>query len=63
MRLQDPEFCESGCPLCTNARKGRWWARVIQKLELLITFGRGCPAGHARRKKYGVKPDQSLPES
>ena len=57
MRLNDPEFCESRCPVCTNARKGRVWARFIQKIELALTRGAGCPSGRARREKYGVAPD------
>jgi hypothetical protein len=33
---------------------------LVQKIEMAITFG-GCPAGKARMKKYGVKPDEDLP--
>lgn len=60
MNLRDPDFCESRCPICTNARKGNSLARIVQRIEMLMTFG-GCPAGKARRKKYGVGPDESLP--
>ena len=60
MNLHDPDFCESRCPVCTNARKGKWLARILQKIEMAVTFG-GCPAGRARRAKYGVGPDQDLP--
>jgi hypothetical protein len=55
-----PEFCESRCPICTRARQGRRLARVLQKLEMLLTGG-ACPWGRARQKRYGVRPDQSLP--
>lgn len=60
MSPSDPEFCESRCPVCTNARKGNRLAKVIQKIEMCLTFG-GCPAGRARKKKYGVDPSQELP--
>jgi len=60
MNLTDPDFCESHCPICTNARKGNALAVIVQKIEMAITFG-GCPSGRARRKKYGVKPNESLP--
>ena len=60
MSPSDPDFCESRCPVCTNARKGHRLARLIQKMEMAITFG-GCPAGRARRRKYGVGPDETLP--
>lgn len=55
----DAEFCESKCPVCTRARKGNPLAKLLVKIEMLITFG-GCPAGRARRKKYGVAPDETL---
>lgn len=58
----DPQFCESRCPICTRARKGNRIAKFFQSIELLVTFG-GCPWGRARRKKYGVAPDQSVPEN
>ena len=60
MNLKDPDFCESRCPLCTRARNGNPLARFFQKIEMLVTFG-GCPAGRARRKKHGVRPDEALP--
>jgi hypothetical protein len=53
----DPEFCEQKCPICTRARDGARWARFLQRIELLLTFG-GCPWGRARQKKYGVRPDE-----
>ena len=61
MNLKDPDFCELHCPVCTNARKGHGLARILQKLEMLVTFG-GCPSGRARRKKYGVAPDEVIPQ-
>ena len=57
MKLTDAEFCESHCPVCTNARKGNKIAVFLQKLEMTLTGG-GCPAGRARQKKYGVKPNE-----
>ena len=59
--LFSPEYCERGCPICTRARRGVGWARFLQKIELIFTFG-GCPWGRARQKKYGVKPSESLPD-
>lgn len=56
----DPDYCEKGCPVCTRARKGSGWARFLQKVESFVTFG-GCPWGRARHRKYGVKPEESLP--
>ncbi len=53
----DPDYCEIGCPICTNARKGNKIAQFIQKIEMLLTSG-GCWWGRAREKKYGVKPNQ-----
>jgi len=58
----DPDFCESKCPICTRARRGVVWARWLQRIELLLTFG-GCPWGRARARRYGVPPDQPRPES
>jgi len=55
------EFCEKQCPVCTRARKGNKLARLIQKIELKLTGG-GCPAGRARRAKYGVAPDEAVAE-
>ena len=57
MKLTDAEFCESHCPVCTNARKGNKIAGFLQKLEMALTGG-GCPAGRARQKNYGVKPNE-----
>ena len=57
MKLTDAEFCESHCPVCTNARKGNKIAAFLQKIEMTLTGG-GCPAGRAREKKYGVKPNE-----
>lgn len=56
----DPEFCESRCPVCTRARRGSRLARLLQKIEMVVTFG-GCPWGRARERKYGVKPSEQLP--
>jgi hypothetical protein len=61
MNLKDPDFCESHCPVCTNARKGHWLARIIQKIEMAVTFG-GCPSGRARKEKYGVGPNEAIPQ-
>jgi hypothetical protein len=55
----DPDFCEKRCPVCTRARKGNRLARIVQRLETLLTLG-GCPWGRARQKKYGVKPSEPL---
>ncbi len=60
MNLKDPDFCELHCPVCTKARKGNPLARVFQKIEMLITLG-GCPSGRARKRTYGVRPDESIP--
>ena len=35
----DPDFCEKRCPVCTRARKGNRLARILQRLETLLTFG------------------------
>ncbi len=59
-KIFDPEFCESCCPICTRARKGNTIAKILQSVEMLVTFG-GCPWGRARRKKYGVRPNEPLP--
>ena len=56
----DADFCENKCPICTRARQGVWWARALQAVELLVTFG-GCPAGRDRRRKYGVRPNEPRP--
>jgi tetratricopeptide (TPR) repeat protein len=58
--MGDPEYCESQCPICTRARQGNRLARFLQTIELLVTFG-GCSHGRARRKKYGVRPNEPLP--
>jgi hypothetical protein len=55
-----PEFCERYCPVCTRARKGQRLAAMLQRVEMTVTFG-GCPWGRARWRKYGVRPDESLP--
>lgn len=60
MKLTDPDYCESHCPICTNARKGNPFAVIVQRLEMALTFG-GCPSGRARKKKYGVKPNEPRP--
>lgn len=60
LHLNDPDYCESGCPVCTNARKGNRLAKFIQAIEMILTCG-GCWWGRAREKKYGVKPEESLP--
>jgi hypothetical protein len=56
----DPDFCEKRGPICTRARRGSRWAKILQAIEMVITFG-GCPWGRARQRKYGVKPNESLP--
>jgi hypothetical protein len=61
MALFSPEFCEKHCPVCTRARKGNRLARMIQTVEMVVTFG-GCPWGRARRRKYGVGPEEAVPE-
>jgi len=58
--MLDPEFCEKRCPICTRAREGNRFAKFLQFIEMLITFG-GCPWGRARQRKYGVKPNEPLP--
>jgi hypothetical protein len=60
LHLNDPDFCEYGCPLCVPARKGNKIAKFIQKIENTITFG-GCWWGRARKRTYGVNPDQPIP--
>lgn len=60
MKRLDAEFCETRCPVCTRARKGNLFAKVLQKMEMVLTFG-GCPAGRARKKKYGVRPNEAIP--
>jgi hypothetical protein len=58
--MGDLEYCESKCPICTRARGGNRFARFLQRIELVVTFG-GCPHGRARQRKYGVKPDKPIP--
>jgi len=58
----DPEFCERRCPICTGARRGNRLAKALQSVELLLTGG-GCPWGRARARRYGVQPDQPVPDS
>jgi hypothetical protein len=35
----DPDYCEKRCPVCTRARKGNRFARFLQAIETVITFG------------------------
>lgn len=58
--LNDPDYCEFGCPVCRSARKGNPLAVLLQTLESVLTFG-GCWWGRARKRKYGVKPSEPLP--
>jgi len=60
LHLNDPDYCEFGCPICVNARKGNKTAKFLQSVEMFLTFG-GCWWGRAREKKYGVKPDEPIP--
>jgi len=59
---KDPDYCEYGCPVCRAARRGNRLAKLLQSIELAVTFG-GCCWGRARERKYGVKPNESLPEN
>lgn len=59
--MLDAEFCETKCPVCTRARDGKPFAVFLQKIEMALTGG-GCPAGRARREKYGVKPNEKIPD-
>ncbi len=59
--LFDPDYCERRCPICTRARKGNRFAKFLQTIELIFTLG-GCPWGRARRRKYGVRPSEPIPE-
>ena len=54
------DFCEKRCPICTRARQGKRWAKFLQTIEVLVTFG-GCPWGRARRREYGVEPNEPFP--
>ena len=56
----NPDFCEKQCPICTRARKGNPIAKVVQTIEMFLTFGR-CPWGRARQQKHGVRPNEPLP--
>ena len=58
--MLDAEFCESKCPICTRAREGKPFWVFLQKIEMFLTGG-GCPAGRDRQKKYGVKPNEKIP--
>jgi len=58
--MGDPEYCENKCPICTKARQGHRLARILQAVEMTLTLG-GCPHGRARRRKYGVRPNEPLP--
>jgi hypothetical protein len=60
MPLFDPDYCENRCPICTKARKGHRVAKILQRIESIVTFG-GCPWCRARQRKYGVRPDEPLP--
>ncbi len=57
--MLDPDFCEDQCPVCTRARAGNRLARILQSVEMVVTFG-GCPWGRARQREYGVKPWEPL---
>jgi hypothetical protein len=59
LHLNDPDFCEIGCPICVRARKGNKVAKFFQKIESTVTFG-GCWWGRARKRKYGVNPNESI---
>jgi hypothetical protein len=61
MPIFDPDYCENRCPVCTKARKGDRIAKILQRIERVVTFG-GCPWCRAREKKYGVRPDEPLPD-
>ncbi len=54
------EFCERICPVCTRARAGHRFARLLHAVEMRLTFG-GCPWGRARQREYGVRPEQPIP--
>jgi hypothetical protein len=55
----DPDYCEYGCPVCRGARRGNPIAKFLQAIEMALTGG-GCWWGRARRRKYGVKPNEPL---
>jgi hypothetical protein len=56
----EPDLCESRYPIWTRARTGNRFARVLQTIEMIVTFG-GCPCGRGREEKYGVKPNERVP--
>ncbi len=58
--LNDPDYCEFGCPICRAAREGNTLCKFLQGIELIVTFG-GCWWGRARKRKYGVSPNESVP--
>jgi hypothetical protein len=60
MPIFDPDYCEHRCPICTRARKGNRIAKILQCIETMVTFG-SCPWGRARQRRYGVRPDEPLP--
>lgn len=60
LHLNDPDYCEYGCPICRNARAGNRIAKIAQSVERTVTFG-GCWWGRARQRKYGVPPDKPIP--
>ncbi len=39
MKLTDADFCESHCPVCTNARKGNKIAAILQRGWLTHSSG------------------------
>ena len=50
--LDDPEYCEYGCPVCTRAKKGFAWAVAAQKAEMALTLGGwSLRVGHAVANK------------
>ena len=58
----DPDFCETKRPIRARAGKGSGFAKSVQSFEMaLVTIG-GCPWGRARQRKYGVGPNEPLPE-
>jgi hypothetical protein len=61
MPFFDPDYCEKRCPVCTRARQGNRVAKILQRIEWVVTFG-GCPWCRARQRKYGVRPDEPLPK-
>ena len=39
MPIFDTEYRENRCPVCTKARKGNRVAKILQCIEMLVTFG------------------------